>query len=414
MSTQKKISIIRLSVLLAVLVFTGCKTMDLMKVEVMLSQENYSAAIPVLKDYVAENPDSVRERSKLGFAYLKTGRIDEAIDTLEKTIEIQPGEPYAVLYLGLAYINKEKYSKAIDVWQGLKDPKRPLIEAEIKRLTTLIQIADSQRAAMLAIANEKAMRNEKLDESTVAVCYYKDVSQNKELQGFQKGLAAMVISDLSKIKSLTIVERIRMQALLQEMKLGQTGIVDQKTAPRVGRLIGAENLVVGTLSGDIQVTTTLASSSTGKIKGTTAATISKAAFFEIPKGIVLDTAKIMGVEPTDEEKAAIGTPHTKNYSAALHYGLALDALDAGHWEQAKDLFAKALREDPQFKLAKNGHEACPSGSSPTIGQLAAMTATGITSMAETTVDHAIANQVAADQVAAETGLGGGGGGGGGH
>ena len=72
----------------------------------------------------------------------------------------------------------------------------------------------------------------KPDSNTVAVCYYQDLSSGQESSGFQKGLAAMVISDLTKIKSIKVVERVRLQALLEEMKLGQTGIVDPKTAPR--------------------------------------------------------------------------------------------------------------------------------------------------------------------------------------
>jgi tetratricopeptide (TPR) repeat protein len=403
-----------LFVFFAALALSGCETMKIIRIEVMLNREKYDDAILLLEDYMSKNPNAVKEGSQLGFAYLKTGRMDEAIATLEKVISIQPGEPNAVLYLGLAYLNKANYSKAIDVWQGFKDKKRPLVEAEIKRLTTLIRIADSQRFAKKAIENEKKMHTVKVDESTIAVCYYKDLSKNKELQGFQKGLAAMVISDLSKIKSLKVVERLRMQALLQEMKLGQTGIVDPITAPRIGRLAGAENLVVGTLSGDILVTTTLASTNAGKIKGSTTATIAKSAFFEIPKKIVLDTAQILGIQLTAQEKTIIGAPQTKSYAAVIHYGLAIDALDAGHWKKAKNLFAQALMEDPQFELAKRGLLGCPDGSSPSIGQLANMSSADISGMAESGINQALVNQAKADKEAEELMVGGGGGGGGGH
>lgn len=416
MLREKKSFVVLLSAILATMVCFGCQTVDYLKADVMFTQGKYENAIPFLKSYLSDNPDSVDARSKLGFAYLKTGRIDEAIASFETAIEMQPGEPFAVLYLGLAYLNKGENDKAITIWQGYEDPTRPLVEAEVKRLTTLVQIAESQKAAKIAIANEKKLQALALDHSTVAVFYYKNLSQNDELQGFQKGLAAMVISDLSKIKSLTVVERIRMQALLQEIKLGQTGIVEPETAPRIGRLIGAENLVVGTLAGEIQVATTLASSNASTIKGTATATIDKASFFEIPKGIVLDTAKIMRIELTTEERQAIGTPHTKNYEAMVHYGMALDALDAGHWTNAKDLFAKAMQEDPQFELAKNGHDGCPGGSAPSIGQLSSMTSSQIASMAEGAIDAAIASQNKADEedeAASESG-GGGGGGGGGH
>ena len=112
---------------------------------------------------------------------------------------------------------------------------------------TLVIIAESQQLAKKAIAEEDKLETVPLNANTVAVCYYQDLSPDKSMLAFQKGLAAMVITDLSKIKSLKVIERLRLQALLEEMNLGQTGIVDEKTAPRVGRLVGAENLVVGNL-----------------------------------------------------------------------------------------------------------------------------------------------------------------------
>jgi tetratricopeptide (TPR) repeat protein len=410
---ESKTLTVLISTILVAMACCGCQTADYLKADIMLTQGKYGDAVPVLEAFVAENPEFVDARSRLGFAYLKTGRIDEAIASFNKAIEMQPGEPYAVLYLGLAYLNKGEFNEAIAVWEGYKDPARPIVEAEVKRLTTLVQIAESQKAAKLAIANEKKMQALALDNSTVAVFYYKDLTQSNELRGFQKALSAMVISDLSKIKSLQVVERLRMQALLQEIDLGQTGIVSPETAPRIGRMIGAENLVVGTLAGGIQVATTLASSNTSAIKGTATATIDKTLFFEIPKRIVLDTAKIMRIELTAEEKLAIGSPHTKNYDAMIHYGLALDAMDAGHWTKAKDLFTKALQEDPRFELLKRGGEGCPSGSSPSIGQLSSMTASQIASMAESAIDQALAKQAQLDEEDEQAG-GGGGGGGGGH
>ncbi len=161
MSKQRKTQMLLLTVALAAVIFTGCGMMDLIKVEVMISQGKYNEVIPILEKYVAENPDAVEARSRLGFAYLKSGRIDDAIVTLEKTLEIQAGEPYAVLYLGMAYLNKEKYDEAIAVWQKFKDEKRPLVEEEIKRLKTLVQIAESQKVAKAAIANEKKLQTEK-------------------------------------------------------------------------------------------------------------------------------------------------------------------------------------------------------------------------------------------------------------
>lgn len=244
----------------------ACSTMNLLRVDMLLSQEKYQEAIPILEGNIAKEPNSADSLARLGYAYLKTGTSTKAFDALNRARAAEPGNPYAIYYLGLAYLSQEDFDKALSLWREFKDSRRPIVEQEMKKLVTLIQIAASRKIARTAIAEEKKLQTVKTDPMTVAVCYYKDMSAGGKLAGFQKGLAAMVISDLSKIRGLRIVERLRMQALLEELKLGQTGIVDPGTAPRVGRLIGAENLVVGTLSGEILVATSLASSSTSKVK----------------------------------------------------------------------------------------------------------------------------------------------------
>jgi hypothetical protein len=53
----------------------------------------------------------------------------------------------------------------------------------------------------------------------------------------------------------------------------------------------------------------------------------------------------MGVALTDEEKKAIGVPHTKVYKALVYFGQALDALDSGKWKEANEFFNMAYFVD---------------------------------------------------------------------
>ena len=46
---------------------------------------------------------------------------------------------------------------------------------------------------------------------------------------------------------MELVERGRLANVTAEIGLGQTGIVDDKTAPRAGKLAGADQVVVGTI-----------------------------------------------------------------------------------------------------------------------------------------------------------------------
>jgi tetratricopeptide (TPR) repeat protein len=369
------------------LLVSGCSTVKI--AEVKMQQENYAEAIPLYQQHLAKNPDEFRIKSRLGFAYLKTGQLDAAIKTFEEVLAVAPGDPYSVLYLGLAYLNKEETGKAVTLWQGYKNQNEPAVEAEIRRFLTLLQIADSQRKASQALAQEQSLMAAAPDAETYAVCYYDDLSPDKSLGAFQKALAAMVITDLSKIKSVKVVERIQMQALLEEMKLGQTGVVDAATAPRLGKLLKAENLITGSLSlGSIQATTVLTSSSKGAVKASVTTSVEQENFYELPMNIVHGVAKALNIQLSPEESAAIGTPHTTNYKAFIYFGEALNALDAGDWTKAKDLFAKAAAEDPKFEMAKKWQDACPEIWLPRISELKNMKGNQLSNQAEKAAETA--------------------------
>jgi len=393
-----------------IIILSGCEGFGgLMKAELKMMTKDYEGAIPIYKEYLSENPTSIDARNKLGFVYLKTGKLDKSIKEFKTVLKAKPGNPCAVLYLGMAYLNKGRLKDAIVTWQGFRDEKQPLIEDEIRRLLTLVQIAESQCSAQKAIKEEAKLMTVKPDSDTVTVSYYQDLSPDKSLRAFQKGLASMVITDLSKIKSVKVVERLQLQALLQEMKLGLTGIVDARTAPRVGRLLGAENMVVGNLTqGSIQATSSFVSTSTGKIEGSSTVMVDDKMFYELPIRIVRDFVKSKGIKLTPEEEKAIGIPHTKNYKAFIYYGQALDALDEGRWQDAKNLFDKAVKEDPRFALAAEGSSSCPGANAPGINSLQSMTIPEISTMVETAISTAQDKQSQADAKEAAEAAGGGG------
>lgn len=385
---------IMLSVLLS-----GC---GLMKAEMKLLAGKYSEAIPLYEEYLAKHSDSVQARNRLGFAYLKTGQLDRAMNELETVLKEEPGNGYAIMYLGMVYLNKGELEKTISTWQTYRDENKPLVEAQIKRLITVVQIAESQKFAKKALMEEKRLEATKPDANALAVCYYEDLSPDKSLRAFQKGLAAMLITDMSKIKSLKVVERLRLQTLFQEMKLGQTGLVDDKTAPRVGHLLGAENLLVGNMTiGSLLVNSSIVSTSSTETEGSATIEVEKEQFYELPKLIVADYARVKKIKLTPEEMQAIGIPHTKVYQSFVYYGEGLDAMDEGRWQDAKNLFSRALEADPKFDLAQDGLDSLPPTLTPNPEQILLMSIPQLSECVETSINEAETAQRQADDAAAE-------------
>jgi tetratricopeptide (TPR) repeat protein len=358
-----------------------------------LSQKNYGEAIERFEQDLSENPDNWRVREKLGYAYLKTDQYDKAITEFEEVLRENPKRPYATYYLGIAYLKNGNRSKAIDVFKSYRNKEEPLIELQVKKHLTVLEMVESLNLAKAAVQQEKELKTLQPKAETVAVFYFKDLSPDHRFLHLQKAIAAMIITDLSQVESLQVLERMRVQYLLTEMEMGQTGIVEKKTAPKTGRLLGAENLIVGTFNtGSFWVNTSVASTTESQLKGSVAVHSEMDEFYILQKELVYKILQVLDVKLTPKEKAKFSEYHTKNLQAVVYFGQGLEALDMNEWKEAKEYFQRAFKEDPSFGLAKKFKDGCPDADTPTISVLAAMSPTGLANMLDGDATDASAAQ----------------------
>ena len=198
------------------------------------------------------------------------------------------------------------------------------------------------------------------------------------------------------------------------MQLGQSGAIDQSTAPKAGRLLGAENLVVGNLSdpaGKVGVASTTASTTRGGVVGSFSLSEAKDKFYELQKQVVANIIKVNNIKMDKEtEDAVLKKYHTRSYQAVAYYGQGLDAQDRGDSQASMDYFALAVREDPNFGLASKAHAGSPGG-------LSAGLTGPVSGVALSAIEGAVSAQKGSDgSGVGKTSTGGksGGGGGGGH
>ncbi|NUM78877.1 hypothetical protein HUU40_31350, partial [candidate division KSB1 bacterium] len=84
---------------------------------------------------------------------------------------------------------------------------------------------------------------------TVAVLDFKNNSGQFNLDVLEKNVPEMLKTELSRAGSgIWVVERQKLEMVLQEQALAQTGLIDQKTAQEVGQLAGAQYLLNGEIS----------------------------------------------------------------------------------------------------------------------------------------------------------------------
>lgn len=182
---------------------------------------------------------------KRGLDAFKAGNYDEARTTLSKVRQSAPGEVVLAYYLGLIALDQQRNDEALRLLQQYaKDDPEGAREREVSKLITLLTTSELQREVKQAVAQEKTTVTEPPDPGSIAVQPFANRA-SAEHAALAKGIAAMVISDLARVPGLKVLERQKVQKLADEIRLGESGLVDQETAVRAGRLLRAEKVVVG-------------------------------------------------------------------------------------------------------------------------------------------------------------------------
>jgi tetratricopeptide (TPR) repeat protein len=378
---------------------------------------------------------SKKEKEKLvnqGVTQFQKGERNQAEKTFEHAKEVFP-ENFAVpYYLGLIYLEEGRRSEAIAQWQQyvLMDPKSE-DSLKIRKYLTLLIREEAVEYAKHAVANEAALLRGPVADNTVAVTTFKNLG-SENLGALAKGMSAMLIHDLSQVPDLQVLERVKLQALLQEMNLGTSGLVDQKTAPKVGKLLKSKHVTTGSLADlekeNLQIVSVVLDAEQMKSIDTQEVQGALKEFYDLEKTIACSIIEDLGRD-CGKMPGAFNKIHTKNLAALTAFSVGLDYLDQEKYDEAREAFQRAIDEDPKFDLAKEALESTPLSamllmttsqmvstlstsavSSSTIGSAAAGSAVaggGIGIVGLTTL--AIAG-VASVAVAASGGGGGGGGG----
>jgi len=123
-----------------------------------------------------------------------------------------------------------------------------------------------------------------VDRKTVAVLSFTNGSGDAQYDPLGKGIAAMMITDLSNVGSIQLVERERLNDLTSEMQLQHSGLVDPATAARVGKLVGAQYVVTGAITAldpRMRLDTRVIRVGSGEIVKTAQVTGDQKKFFEL-------------------------------------------------------------------------------------------------------------------------------------
>jgi tetratricopeptide (TPR) repeat protein len=310
-----------------------------------------------LEDQQKSSPSSAAVNRSLGIAYYKANRYSDARKSLETALKLDPKDGTTALYLGLSDEElgdlpaaKSAYSSYIQY--GRTSRVRSQLQSRLAALTRKEIAAD----AKVAVQQEASLAGQPISPTVIAVMPLRFSGPDSSLRPLERGFADLLTTDLARSSQLTLVERSRMQALLDEIKLQKSGATDAASNVRAGKLVRAGRVVQGSLNqvgaSDLRADAAVVDVTTSQIRGTANASDQLEAVFNLEKKLALDLFTQLGVALSPAERNAIEQRPTRSMQAFLAYSRGLTAEDEGRYDDAGRFFNEAVRIDPSFQSAQ--------------------------------------------------------------
>jgi TolB-like protein len=231
------------------------------------------------------------------------------------------------------------------------------VKNQISGRLAIVAREENALAVKRALAQEQQLASQPGSPLTIAVLPFTFTGSDSSLKPLERGFAELVATDLTRSSRLTVVDRARLQALLDEIELQQTAGIENATGVRAGRILQAGRIVGGSISqlggSQLRADAFITNVQTAAHEGT-GANDQRALdqVFTLEKNIVLRLFDDMGVTLTTAERNAIEQRPTRSLAAFLAYSRGLELEDRGRFEEAARLFDNALRLDPGFGSAR--------------------------------------------------------------
>lgn len=301
---------------------------------------------------------SSRAQVALAAALRLLGQPDSARALLAPLVAAEPRNAAALMTLALAEEDLGEFGRAGDLYQRVLAVGAPgVVRRQVQIRVELVQRKELASAMRQALTAEYQLSQAAPEARTLGIFPFLYAGRDAQLAPLGRALTSLLTTDLSQTPRLRVLERDQVQALLGEMRLSGSGLVDSSTAVRSGRLLRASRIVEGRIGGD---TSALRIAATVVPVGSTipapAAPVQVqdaiGRLFDMEKQLALGLYEAMGVQLTVAERERVEQRATKNLQALLEFGWGLDEEDVGRWAEAARHYRTAVAFDPGFAEAR--------------------------------------------------------------
>ena len=196
---------------------------------------------------------------------------------------------------------------------------------------------------------------------TVAVMYFGNGAigtAHEELAPLVKGLADMLISELSTNGAIRVLERDQLQQLAKERELSATGRVDRESAVRIGKILGADHMIFGGFvtdtRGAIRIDARAVNVETSQVEHVETVSGRQQELLSLVNELAgkLNRGMKLPEIPRGVRQASLERARKVPLEAAMLYSRALAAKDGGNAKEAVLLLQRSLATFPEYEPAR--------------------------------------------------------------
>ncbi|MCX6137219.1 MAG: hypothetical protein NTV54_06970 [Ignavibacteriales bacterium] len=218
---------------------------------------------------------------------------------------------------------------------------------------------------VLAVAQEKGPQ-------TIAILPFENNSivDKEKLDPLRKGLADMLTTEMSKVKALKVLERSKIQVVVEELNLGETELVDKNTTQKMGKLLGARVLLFGGFTNlfddKLRIDIRIVRTETGEVLKAEEETGELKQFLPMLQALVKKVASELDVALTADEENTLAASDDNKFNSYVLYAQGVDLEDnairteragkkaeaAAMFENARTAFKKSWEELQTYEPAK--------------------------------------------------------------
>jgi len=295
------------------------------------SNAQYRADILKYKSFIKQNPKNPVGYLELGIISLDLKNYAMAKKLLSRAYRFDKKNGKTLYFLGQLFEKQNRKKTALKLYEqyNLVSPLSPFRKQMSIRYETLNrEIIRSEMKQLLA--QEKNLNIANISPKSVAVFPFA-------------------------VNGLKVIERIRLQTMFNEISMGQSGMVEEGTAPRFGKLLGAAKIVHGNYNvsnkKNVQFNVGFWDVKQNYFPDLVSQRDVLRNLFKMEKDLVFSLINEMGIQLSAKERIKIQEIPTKNLQAFLAYSMGLEMENAGNFGQAAKYFQQAKQLDPNFKKA---------------------------------------------------------------